>query len=203
MSNSGAARWPNSRSPFRLGVLDLPNRAVVGAQTRISADADDVPMAQMVAHCGAFARGSVGPIITEGTHPGTLQVQRYCGPSVGRWLTPAGRRGANHRRARRSPAHAFRRASPGELLYQRKYRAICGTAGQCGLAVRWRRNYSRTLLAMKGWVVANCPNFTPAPFSRRGNCFAAGQRSVGVTFVLRRVSKCGAYEQAYSQLRVS
>lgn len=77
MNNTGAADWPHTLSPFRLGSLDLPNRCVVAPMTRISADADGVPTAQMAAHYGAFARGGFGLIITEGTHPDAAQSQGY------------------------------------------------------------------------------------------------------------------------------
>ncbi|MBT4906062.1 MAG: NADH:flavin oxidoreductase [Rhodospirillaceae bacterium] len=75
--SSGAARWPHILSPFCLGPLDLPNRSVVAPMTRISADADGVPTAQMAEHYAAFARGGFGLIITEGTHPDTAQSQGY------------------------------------------------------------------------------------------------------------------------------
>lgn len=77
MNDSGAARWPHILSAFRLGSLDLPNRTVVAPMTRISADADGVPTAQMADHYAAFARGGFGLIITEGTHTDTLQSQGY------------------------------------------------------------------------------------------------------------------------------
>lgn len=77
MNDSGAGRWPHIFSPFRLGSLELPNRSVVAPMTRISADADGVPTAQMAAHYSAFARGGFGLIVTEGTHPDTLQSQGY------------------------------------------------------------------------------------------------------------------------------
>lgn len=77
MNNIGAARWPHILSPFRLGTLELPNRSVVAPMTRISADADGVPTAQMTEHYSAFARGGFGLIITEGTHPDLTQSQGY------------------------------------------------------------------------------------------------------------------------------
>ena len=77
MSDTGTSRWPHILAPFRLGPLDLPNRAVVAPMTRISADADGVPMAQMAEHYAAFARGGFGLIVTEGTHPDTLHSQGY------------------------------------------------------------------------------------------------------------------------------
>ena len=77
MNESGAARWPHILSPFRLGALDLPNRTVVAPMTRISADVDGVPTAQMAGHYAAFARGGFGLILTEGTHTDTAQSQGY------------------------------------------------------------------------------------------------------------------------------
>lgn len=77
MNDIGAARWPHILSPFRLGELELPNRSVVAPMTRISADADGVPTAQMAAHYSAFARGGFGLIVTEGTHPDLAQSQGY------------------------------------------------------------------------------------------------------------------------------
>lgn len=77
MNDIGAARWPHILSPFGLGALELPNRTVVAPMTRISADADGVPTAQMAEHYSAFAHGGFGLIITEGTHPDLAQSQGY------------------------------------------------------------------------------------------------------------------------------
>ncbi len=77
MDATGTARWPHILSPFRLGPLELANRAVVAPMTRISADVDGVPTAQMAEHYANFARGGFGLIITEGTHPDTTFSQGY------------------------------------------------------------------------------------------------------------------------------
>jgi 2,4-dienoyl-CoA reductase-like NADH-dependent reductase (Old Yellow Enzyme family) len=77
MTDSTPANWPHILSPFQISALDLPNRCVVAPMTRISADADGVPTAQMAEHYSAFARGGFGLIITEGTHPDTKQSQGY------------------------------------------------------------------------------------------------------------------------------
>ena len=77
MSDSGSVGWPHIFSPFRLGVLELPNRTVVAPMTRISADVDGVPTAQMADHYAAFARGGFGLIVTEGTHTDLAQSQGY------------------------------------------------------------------------------------------------------------------------------
>lgn len=77
MTDTPAAPWPHLLSPFPLGASELPNRSVVAPMTRISADADGVPTAQMAEHYAAFARGGFGLIITEGTHPDTKQSQGY------------------------------------------------------------------------------------------------------------------------------
>jgi 2,4-dienoyl-CoA reductase-like NADH-dependent reductase (Old Yellow Enzyme family) len=77
MTDTRAAPWPHILSPFRLGTHDLPNRSVVAPMTRISADANGVPTAQMAEHYSAFAHGGFGLIITEGTHPDTAQSQGY------------------------------------------------------------------------------------------------------------------------------
>ena len=77
MTDSGAANWPHIFSPYRLGALDLPNRTVVAPMTRISADADGVPTAQMAHHYASFARGGFSLIITEGTHPDITFSQGY------------------------------------------------------------------------------------------------------------------------------
>jgi 2,4-dienoyl-CoA reductase-like NADH-dependent reductase (Old Yellow Enzyme family) len=77
MNVPAAASWPHILSPFHLGALDLPNRAVVAPMTRISADADGVPTRQMAEHYAAFARGGFGLIVTEGTHPDTTFSQGY------------------------------------------------------------------------------------------------------------------------------
>ena len=77
MTDSEAANWPHIFSPYRLGALNLPNRTVVAPMTRISADKDGVPSAQMAIHYASFARGGFSLIITEGTHPDTTFSQGY------------------------------------------------------------------------------------------------------------------------------
>jgi 2,4-dienoyl-CoA reductase-like NADH-dependent reductase (Old Yellow Enzyme family) len=74
---SDVTRWPHIFSPFRLGKLKLPNRTVVAPMTRISADVDGVPTAQMADHYSRFARGGFGLIVTEGTHTDLAQSQGY------------------------------------------------------------------------------------------------------------------------------
>jgi 2,4-dienoyl-CoA reductase-like NADH-dependent reductase (Old Yellow Enzyme family) len=77
MADTGNDRWPHIFSPFRLAALELPNRCVVAPMTRISADPDGVPTAQMVDHYTEFARGGFGLVITEGTHTDAAQSQGY------------------------------------------------------------------------------------------------------------------------------
>jgi 2,4-dienoyl-CoA reductase-like NADH-dependent reductase (Old Yellow Enzyme family) len=77
MSQTGQSRWPHIFEPFRLAGFDLPNRSVVAPMTRISADADGVPTAQMAEHYAEFARGGFGLIVTEGTHPDLTFSQGY------------------------------------------------------------------------------------------------------------------------------
>ncbi len=77
MNGRGVATWRHILSPFRLNGYDLPNRSVVAPMTRISADENGVPTAQMAEHYAAFARGGFGLMITEGTHPDTKQSQGY------------------------------------------------------------------------------------------------------------------------------
>ncbi len=77
MTDSGAANWPHILTPYSLGALELPNRTVVAPMTRISADAEGVPTAQMADHYASFARGGFSLIVTEGTHPDLTFSQGY------------------------------------------------------------------------------------------------------------------------------
>ena len=77
MSKATDGRWPHILSPFALGALELPNRTVVAPMTRISADPEGVPTAQMAAHYSEFARGGFGLIITEGTFVGHKAANGY------------------------------------------------------------------------------------------------------------------------------
>jgi 2,4-dienoyl-CoA reductase-like NADH-dependent reductase (Old Yellow Enzyme family) len=77
MSKATDGRWPHILSPFALGALELPNRTVVAPMTRISANPEGVPTAQMAAHYSEFARGGFGLIITEGTYTDLAQSQGY------------------------------------------------------------------------------------------------------------------------------
>lgn len=77
MSDPATARWSHIFEPFRLGPLELPNRAVVAPMTRISASSDGVPTAQMAQHYARFAEGGFGLIVTEGTYTDLAQSQGY------------------------------------------------------------------------------------------------------------------------------
>lgn len=77
MDKDGSPRWPHIFAPLRLGAIELANRSVVAPMTRISADADGVPTAQMAEHYAEFARGGFALIITEGTHTDLAQSQGY------------------------------------------------------------------------------------------------------------------------------
>ncbi|WP_454198645.1 oxidoreductase [Nocardia sp. Marseille-Q1738] len=63
--------------PFRFGTLELRNRFVVAPMTRISAEPDGTPTAQMADYYREYAAGDFGLIITEGIYPDAAHSQGY------------------------------------------------------------------------------------------------------------------------------
>ncbi|WP_433207941.1 NADH:flavin oxidoreductase [Nocardia sp. CA-107356] len=63
--------------PFGLDTLKLRNRFAVAPMTRVSAEPDGTPTAQMAAYYRDYAVGGFGLIITEGVYPDTAHSQGY------------------------------------------------------------------------------------------------------------------------------
>ncbi|MET8871504.1 NADH:flavin oxidoreductase [Nocardia sp. NPDC004604] len=63
--------------PFGLGSLKLRNRFAVAPMTRISAEPDGTPTAQMAEYYREYAAGGFGLIITEGIYPDAAHSQGY------------------------------------------------------------------------------------------------------------------------------
>ena len=66
-------------APFDLGPLRLRNRFTVAPMTRISAQPDGTPTAQMAGYYREFAAGGFGLITTEGIYPDAAHSQGYFG----------------------------------------------------------------------------------------------------------------------------
>jgi len=64
-------------APYRLAGLELSNRLAVAPMTRVSAQADGVPTAQMADYYAEYARGGFGLVITEGTYTDAAYAQGY------------------------------------------------------------------------------------------------------------------------------
>ncbi len=69
--------------PFQLGQLQLTNRLAVAPMTRVSADPDGTPTAEMADYYREFAEGGFGLLITEGTYTDPTHSQGYlCQPGL-------------------------------------------------------------------------------------------------------------------------
>ncbi|MFE7445119.1 NADH:flavin oxidoreductase [Streptomyces chartreusis] len=63
--------------PFDLASTTLPNRLAVSPMTRVSADADGTPTAEMADYYARYAHGGFGLIITEGVYTDEYYSQGY------------------------------------------------------------------------------------------------------------------------------
>ncbi|UUZ59930.1 NADH:flavin oxidoreductase [Nocardioides sp. B-3] len=67
--------------PFRLGQLELTNRLAVAPMTRVSAEPDGTPTAEMAHYYREFAEGGFGLVIVEGTYTDATHSRGYlCQP---------------------------------------------------------------------------------------------------------------------------
>jgi 2,4-dienoyl-CoA reductase-like NADH-dependent reductase (Old Yellow Enzyme family) len=69
--------YPRLFTPYRLGLLSLPNRIALAPMTRTSAEPSGLVNDRMVRYYTRFAAGGFGLIITEGTYPDLMHSQAY------------------------------------------------------------------------------------------------------------------------------